>query len=485
MLGRIVREAAKRFGDRPWMVDPDGRATSYAELERASDRVALALRSEGIVEGDLVALRIGAHPEYFIAHAALAKLGAITAGINVRLTDAEQQRVIAQSKPCRIAELDDVRRWRSLGATLATGGLHSDLGDLDPDPDRVVAVIFTSGTTGTPKGAIFCNRQLEFITETDTGGQWGEAGVSVSSRSLASTSFAHLGPMTKFAGSLLRGGTIHLVERWSAATAIEMCERFAMTQLAGIPTQVALVLRHPACEHADLSSIRMVIMGGGPASAALIDAARTRFGVPVITRYACTEAGIGLGTGPNDDPMDAECSVGRPHGGVELSVRDDHGRMVPSGEIGEVCLRSPAVMSGYWNDPEGTTAARWEDGFVRTGDLGRLDAAGRLVLCGRSRDMYIRGGYNVWPSEIEAVLGMHPGVAEIAVVARPDDVMGEIGVAVVVPTSTPVTLDDLRQFGADSLAHHKLPEALLVVDRLPLTAMDKLDRIELRRIVAT
>lgn len=479
MLGRTVREAAKRFGERPWMVAPDGAITTYAQLDAASDAVAATLRHKGIGPNDLVALRMGARPEYFIAHAALAKIGAITAGINTGLTDEEQRRVIERSAPDRVLQLDDVIRMQTGGPPMIR------VLDLPRDPDRIVAVVFTSGTTGTPKGAVFCNRQLEFITEVDTGGRWGEPGPVATTRSLASTSFAHLGPMTKFAGTLMRGGTTYLVERWSAGLAIEMCERFGMAQLAGIPTQIALILRHPLCVSADLSGVRMVIMGGGPASPALIRATRDRFGVPVITRYACTEAGIGLGTGPTDDPSDSECSVGRPHNGVEFSLRNDHGVEVPVGEIGEVCLRSPAVMSGYWNDPDETEAALWPDGFVRTGDLGRVDEQGRLVLCGRSRDMYVRGGYNVWPSEAEAVLGGHPDVADLAIVARPDEVMGEIGVAVVVlAASASVTLEALRGFGAATLAHHKLPEALLVVDRLPLTAMDKLDRAALRRFVA-
>ncbi len=480
MLGRAIRTAANRFGARPWMVAPDGRVTTYAQLDTDSDQIASALLADGVGPGHLVALRFGARPEYFMAHAALSKIGAITAGINTKLTDDEQLRVIERCSPRVILDLDDVIGLR------ATGHGSAPIAELEEDPTRVVAVIFTSGTTGTPKGAVFCNRQLEFITAVDTGGRWDDASEIPTSSSLASTSFAHLGPMTKFAGSLHRGGTTYLVDRWTAGTAIDLCERYRMAQLAGIPTQIALILRHPRCAEADLSSVRMIIMGGGPAAPSLIRAARERFEVPVVTRYACTEAGIGLGTGPTDDPEDAECSVGRAHAGVELSLRDSSGSDVDSGDIGEVCLRSPATMAGYWNDDDGTSDAFWPDGFVRTGDLGRLDSVGRLVLSGRSRDMYVRGGYNVWPTESEAVLGTHPTVAEIAIVERSDDVMGEIGVAIVVPTDAdhPPTLEALRIYGATTLAQYKLPEALMIVEHLPLTAMDKLDRNALRRFVA-
>ena len=175
-------------------------------------------------------------------------------------------------------------------------------------------------------------------------------------------------------------------------------------------------------------------------------------------------------------------SVGRPLAGVTLSVLDDDDRPVPPGEVGAVCLRSPAVMSGYWRDPDATAAALTQDGAVRTGDLGWVDGQGRLRLTGRSKEMYIRGGYNVYPMEVEAVLAEHPGVAAVAVVPRPDAVMGEVGVAVVVPRSGRArpALEELRAFASTRLAAHKLPEDLRVVDALPLTAMEKIDRSALQ-----
>ena len=153
--------------------------------------------------------------------------------------------------------------------------------------------------------------------------------------------------------------------------------------------------------------------------------------------------------------------------------------------MGAVCLRSPAVMTGYWRDPEATAAAFTADGFVRTGDLGWLDERGRLRLVGRTKEMYVRGGYNVYPVEVEACLSTHPAVAALAVVPRPDPVMGEVGVAVVVPAdpAAPPDLEELRAYGAARLARYKLPEDLRVVDALPLTSMDKVDRRALARDV--
>jgi acyl-CoA synthetase (AMP-forming)/AMP-acid ligase II len=211
----------------------------------------------------------------------------------------------------------------------------------------------------------------------------------------------------------------------------------------------------------------------------LIAEARERFDAAVAIRYSCTEAGIGIGTAFDGPLEDAEVSVGRPHPGVDLELRD------LDGDVGEVCLRSPAVMTGYWRAPDLTAAAITPDGFVRTGDLGWIDDAGRLRLVGRSKEMYVRGGYNVYPMEVESVLATHPAVADVAIAPRADDVMGEIGIAVVVPregASAP-TVDELRAFAEDRLARYKLPEEVVVVDSMPLTAMEKLDRKALATLV--
>jgi acyl-CoA synthetase (AMP-forming)/AMP-acid ligase II len=245
------------------------------------------------------------------------------------------------------------------------------------------------------------------------------------------------------------------------------------------------MLRRPELDTLDLDCVRAIVIGGGPATPALVREARARLGAALAVRYACTEAGIGVGTTFDDPAEDAEESVGRAHGGVELTIRDEAGVAVPAGAIGEVCLRSPAVMSGYHRDPVATAAAFWDDGAVRTGDLGHLDDRERLHLVGRSKEMFVRGGYNVYPTEVEAVLANHPAVTDVVLVPRPDDVMGEVGVAVVVPRdpAAPPTLAALRSFGADRLARHKLPEDLRVVEALPLTPMEKVDRAALRRSV--
>jgi acyl-CoA synthetase (AMP-forming)/AMP-acid ligase II len=473
VLGELTREAATRFGDRPAFVGEDGSTLTYADLDRVSDEVAAGLAAHGVGEGDVVALVLPTIPEYPVLYAAIAKLGAVMAGVNTRLSKAERDAVLAVAQPTLVVSGDD-----PLAGLRGAGHIDAPVVD---DPDRPVAIVFTSGTTGTPKGALFCNRQLSAITQIDIGDRWDGGGTS-----LAGTSLAHLGFVTKFAGNVRLGATTHMVTRWRADEALRFTAEQRLSSVAGIPTQLALMLRVPGFETYDLSSVRAVVMGGGPATPSLVREARERFGAPVAVRYSCTEAAIGVGTSFTDPPEDAEESVGRPLAGVELAVLDPDDTPVRDGDVGAICLRSAAVMSGYWGDDAATKAAFTDDGFVRTGDLGWVDERGRLHLAGRTKEMYVRGGYNVFPLEVEAVLIEHPAVAAVAVIPIADAVMGEKGVAVVVPTDprTPPALDDLRAFAALRLATHKLPEAISVVDALPLTAMDKLDRRRLAEMIA-
>jgi acyl-CoA synthetase (AMP-forming)/AMP-acid ligase II len=500
LLGSIVREAALRYGDTAVYVTPEGATLSYAELDTLSDEVAAGLAGRGVGVGDLVGLLLPSGPAFTVVYVAAAKIGAVTAGVNDRLSPPERRRCLEIARPRTViasgelAATTDVGTLDESGEIIEVdtalpvadtlGGLRSSAVPpvaMEADPDRAVAVVFTSGTTGEPKGAVFCDRQLDAIGEVDGGRQWGGGG-----RGLSSTSFAHLGYMTKLPQVLRGGGTSFGMGRWSAGAALEMVARHRITTLGGIPTQIALMLAHERFEETDVSSVRVIALGGGPSTAALVREARRRFGVPVVVRYTCTEAGVGVGTAVDDLPEDAEESVGRARAGVELTIRDESDRPLSAGETGQVCLRSAAVMARYHRDPGATAEVLTPDGAVRTGDLGYVDELGRLHLCGRSKEMYVRGGYNVFPLEVEEVLADHPGVAHVAVAPRPDPVMGEIGVAVVVGRtghSVP-TLASLRAHGEGRLAHHKLPEALVITDELPRTAMEKIDRRLLAQMVA-
>jgi len=493
VLPATAREAARRFDDRTAYVTPQGWSLSYRDVDRLSDEVAVGLARRRVGRGDVVALALPPGAEYLLGYLAAAKLGAITAGVNTRLTASERGVVIERADPrfalttpdtatdaCAsevVADADDISGCL---AGLRVPGAAPPV--IKASPDDPVAIVFTSGTTGAPKGALYCHRQLAFITHTDVGEGWGGG-----TRTCAGTSFAHVGVMTKLEGSLRRGSTTFIMQRWSAEESLRLLAAERMTSTGGVPTQLALMLRHPDFDRFDLSSVQFIVVGGGPVTPGLAEEARARFDAQLATRYSCTEAGIGLGTAFDDPPEDAIESVGRPHAAVDLAVLDDDDRPVTPGDVGAVCLRSPAVMARYWRDPEATAAAFTADGFVRTGDVGFVDDLGRLRLAGRTKEMYVRGGYNVYPVEVEAVLSRAPGVAGIALAPRADPVMGEIGVAVVVPTdpNRPPSLASLREHGRRHLAAYKLPEALVVAAELPLTAMEKLDRSALARRVST
>jgi acyl-CoA synthetase (AMP-forming)/AMP-acid ligase II len=491
VLSSSLREAARRFGDRPVLVAADGWTVSYAELDRLADEVALGLSDLGVHRGDVVALALPSTPEYLAAYVGAARLGAITAGINPSLAPAERGALVevagaslvlatealADGLPAHAhGELVEVASSPDgVLASLRVEGAPPVEAPTDGDPDAPVAIVFTSGTTGTPKGALFTNRQLEAIVRIDVGPDTWDGGGPM----LASTQFAHVGFMTKLSWYLRTGATQVALHRWKAGDALRAISEHHMTSVGGVAPQIGLLLRHEDFDATDLSSVKALIVGAGPSSPALIEEARRRFGAAYSVRYSSTESGgVGCGTAFDAPEQEALHTVGRPRPGIEAEIRDEEGQPAPQGEVGEVWLRSGATMAGYWNDPEATAAVLVEDGWLRTGDLGRTDEQGCFVLVGRSKEMFIRGGYNVFPVEVEAVLGTHPAVADIAIAPRPDPVMGEVGVAVVVPANpvAPPTLEDLTAHAEGRLATWKLPEDLVLADALPLTAMQKVDR---------
>jgi acyl-CoA synthetase (AMP-forming)/AMP-acid ligase II len=468
VLPSIVRGAAARFPERAAFVSPDGKTLSYAGLDRRSDAVAMGLLARGVTAGDVVALVLPSTVDYVVTYIAASKIGAITAGVNPRYTSAERNAVLEVAQPALVVDADDVAPLE-----LPTGTPPP----LSDDPDRLVAIVFTSGTTGIPKGAMFGNRELAAIgradiADFDAESSWGQGGPIV-----AATAFAHIGSMTKMPWYLKLGTTSYLIDRWRAIDVLRLVSEHRMVSVGGVAPQLALLLREPTFDNFDLSSVRTIVMGGAFSPPALVEEARRRFDAAYSIRYSSTESGgVGTGTAFDADDEEALFTVGRPRGDVELEIRGADDRPLTSGEVGEVCLRSSSMMRGYWRDAAATTETL-RQGWLHTGDLGWIDDQGCLRLGGRSKEMFVRGGYNVYPLEVEAVLAAHPGVADVAVVPRPHDVMGEIGVAVVVPSPERApTLAELREFAAERLATYKLPEAIRFVDALPLTAMQKIDR---------
>lgn len=488
MLPQVIERAARDHADVVAYRTHRGWDVTYSDLDRLSDEAAAWLALRGIADGDVVALCMPSRVDYVVAYLAAAKVGAVTAGINPRFTARERASALETLVPDLVlaagdGQLDGVPADADVELItladepeeiLASERIIGEAPHLLPaDPSRPVAVCFTSGSSGQPKGAWYENRQLQAIADLDTGGSWGGGG-----HRYASTEFAHVGVMTKLPWLLATGGTTHLLEKWRAEPVLELIDEYRMGSVSAIAPQVALMLRVPDLHRFDFECVKAIVTGGALASPGLVAAGRELFGAPWSIRYSSTESGgVGLGTALDADDEEALHTVGRPRPGVEAEVRGDDGSAVADGEVGELWLRSAAVMSGYWNDPE-STASTLVDGWLRTGDLALVDDRGCFRLAGRTTEMFIRGGYNVYPLEVESVLSTHPKVADVAVAPRPDQVMGEVGVAVVVPADVtdPPTLDELRAHGERGLARYKLPEALRLVDSLPTNATDKVDR---------
>ena len=489
MLTRIARRVAVDFADTTAYLTHLGWGVTYAELDRAADEAAAGLAARDIGERDAVALVLESTIDYVVLFLALARLGAVTAGINPKLTAREINACVEVLDPKlsivgdQLSGTVDVERFACEtlipGTSAETVAREFRIADALPtaplteDPDRPVCVCFTSGSTGLPKGAWYSNHQLQRILELDTEGAWGGGGHGINS-----TQFAHVGFMTKLPWLLASGRTTHLLQRWSAGPVLELIAEHHMPAVTGVAPQIALMLAHPSVNKLDFSAVKAIVVGGAASPPALVREARKRFDAPYSIRYSSTESGgIGLGTDLGADDEEALNTIGRPRPGVEAAIRDEAGEPVAQGEVGELWLRSDCIMSGYWNDPE-ATAGTLVNGWLRTGDLARVDSSGCYRLAGRVKEMFIRGGYNVYPMEVESVLSNHPAVAEIAVVSRPDEIMGEIGVAVIVVSEgrQPPILEDLRDFGSADLAPYKLPEDIRVVDQLPRNASDKVDR---------
>jgi acyl-CoA synthetase (AMP-forming)/AMP-acid ligase II len=477
-LGRTVRAAGGRFGPRTLIVDPDGGRLSFAELDRRSEALGRGLRRAGLTAGDVVALCLPSTSDFLVSYAAAAKVGAVATGVNPRLSGREVDAVVDTARPAVVLST------REQVAELELPG--APLPELPPDPDRAAAIVFTSGTTGQPKGALFLERQLAAVTALDVGDVWGDPADDPVPM-LATTQFGHIGMMTKFPWYLRRGMTIHVLGRWEPGDALATVAEHRIPSIGGVAPMIAMMLAEPSFDRYDLDCVRTMVVGGAPSAPGLVREARQRFGAAYSNRYSSTESG-GCGTAVPFDSTDEDeilNTAGRPRGPVEIAICDDSGARLEPGEVGEIWLRSPTQFVRYWNNPE-ATARTVVDGWVRTGDLGSLDPAGRLRPAGRCKEAYIRGGYNVHPAEVEAQIREHPDVADVAVVPRSDPRLGEVGVAAVVPSpgSSPPTLAELRSFLRDRLARYKQPDEVCVLEALPLTAMDKVDRPRLEQLMA-
>jgi acyl-CoA synthetase (AMP-forming)/AMP-acid ligase II len=340
-----------------------------------------------------------------------------------------------------------------------------------------VVIVWTSGTTGIPKGAWYDHGNLAAAART--------AGVMSGpyDRKLVATPFAHAGYMAKVWDQLAWGTTVVVSPvPWSAGEMARILREERITVAGGVPTQWAKLLDEPSMQTGPLTDLRVGIAATAPASPELIRRTAEMIGVPLVVRYAMTESPSITGTDPTDSPEVQATTVGRPQDGMSIAVVDEAGRPVPDGEVGRIRIRGPVVMRGYWNDPEQSATALVGDGWLQSGDLGFITPEGNLTLVGRSGDMYIRGGYNVYPLEVENVLTEHPAVFQASVVGLQAPVIGEIGVCFIVPADPArvPTLEELRAWCKERLADYKAPDRVEVLAQLPLTEMLKIDKNALR-----
>jgi acyl-CoA synthetase (AMP-forming)/AMP-acid ligase II len=457
-----------------------GERISYAEWYDQSLSVAAALQQRGVGFGDIVLISLEPSIDFAICFAAVQIIGGIASGVNPRLGRREVTTIVAKTDAA-IMIVED-------GAEAATGIRHiirrGDMAALRQGVDKaapylgkasdLAVIIWTSGTTGLPKGACFTHQNLKSAIQT--------AGPLAApfARKLSSVPFAHAGYMAKGWEQIAYGMTLIITETpWSAEQMLCLLVEERISIAGAVPTQWAKLLELPGIASADLSRITVGVTATAPAPPELVERVTQIIGAPLIVRYSMTECPSMTGTRIGDSAEIQYRTVGRPQPGVEIKVQDPD-----ENGVGRIAVRAAGVMQGYWRDPERTAEALSGDGWLLSSDLGRFDQDGNLILTGRTSEMYIRGGYNVYPLEVERVLSELPSVAAVAVIGVGAPTIGEIGVAFVVPTdpAVPPMLDDLRHHVRGELADYKAPDRLVLLEALPLTAMMKIDKVALKAL---
>jgi long-chain acyl-CoA synthetase len=465
---------------RPALAD-SRRSLTRGELADEVRRLAGALAEHGIKAGDVVATMLPNRSELATVMLAAWRIGAAMTPINPTLTADEAGYQLADSGS-RLVVVDDAS-----GSTLAESGvaqLHvDDLASLTGDDvahpgadDELALLIYTSGTTGRPKGVMLTHANVRAML-------WmlvEHFRVTDADRALVGLPLFHVnGLMVSVLMPLAVGGSTVLLERFSKSTFWSEVERARPTYFSLVPAMYLMFNAMAPDVKPDTSSMRFCICGAAPVPPEALKTFRERYGIPIIEAYGLSETSVGVSINPLDGPQKAG-SVGPALNGVEIKTVDDDGDPTPAGEPGEVVVRGPNVMQGYLGKPD-ETAKALKDGWLRTGDVGYLDEDGYLFLVDRKKDMIIRGGENVYPTEIENVIARHPAVAEIAVVGRPDAVLGEVPFAfAVLKPGESATSDELLAYGSERLARYKGPVEVSVVEALPRNPVGKVAKPQLR-----
>jgi long-chain acyl-CoA synthetase len=452
---RLFEAAAQRWPEACALVWDGGRV-SYRRLDRQANAVAAFLARHGVVPGDRVALAIPNRWPFVPALLGALKLGATVAPLDPLLSPAERQRIVDDLAPRVIVHdvLGDENDWNTRD-----------------DPPAPALVLYTSGSTGTPKGALLSHRALRVAVESWAGPVMGlRPGDVVLAVLPLSHSFGLNGALL---AALISGATVVLIERFAPDTVLTAVREQGVTVFPGVATMFRRLLDAPTMEAADLGRLRLCVSGAAPCPWPLARDWRARTGVRILRGYGMTELFRPISY-LADDPTELPDAIGRAVPGVELRVVDGDGRAREPGEVGELWVRTPAAMDGYLESPEETRAVLTE-GWFRTGDLATVSPDGYVTVQGRTRERILRGGYSVFPAEVEAVLLAHPAVAEAAVVGEPHPELGEEVVAfVALREGAGEGPEALVAWCKEHLAGFKYPRHVTILDRLPKGATGKI-----------
>jgi HIP---CoA ligase len=476
----LVRAAAARHGDRPAIVDGDV-TLSYRELASAMDATGRGLVALGTRRGDRVAIWGPNGWAWIVAALGVHAAGGALVPLSTRARGPEAAHVLGRSgarvlfAATGFLGLDPVAALREAGhplpRVLALSGALAGDGPLpDLGGDDLCDVMFTSGTTGAPRGVPGTHAQALRAF-----GDWADVvGLRAGDRTLVAVPFFHtFGMKAGWLAAFLTGATVYPHAVFDAGEILARVARDRITVLPGPPTLYQSLLARPDLAAADLSSLRLAVTGAAVIPVELVRRMRDELGfATVITGYGLTEAtGVVTMCRDGDDAETIATTSGRPIPGVEVQIAGD----------GEILVRGYNVMSGYLGDPEATAAALGADGWLRTGDIGEFDGRGNLRITDRKKDLFIVGGFNASPAEIEQVLLTHASVAQAAVVGAPDERLGEVGVAFVVPRAGAAAQpEELIRHCRERLSNYKVPRRVEVVDALPQNATGKVSKVALR-----
>jgi long-chain acyl-CoA synthetase len=469
----------------------DESVLSYAALDDASARVTALLRERGVEPGDRVALMLPNVPHFAIVYYGVLRAGATVLPMNVLFKRREVSFLLGDSEARVLVAWHGFAEEAELGAAetaaecliLAPGEFEQLLAGIDPvadvagrDPSDTAVILYTSGTTGTPKGAELTHGNLARNAEVS------RQLFSLDTQSVILGSlplFHSFGQTCTLNAAMLVGATVTLLPRFEAGKALEIVERDRATVFMGVPTMYNALLNHPERERFDVSSLQVCVSGGASLPVELLHAFEKAFGCPILEGYGLSETSP-VASFNHPDAVRKPGSIGKPVDGVEMKLVDEAGADVPLGEVGEILIRGHNVMKGYWRRPEATAEAISADGWFASGDLARMDEDGYFFIVDRKKDMIIRGGYNVYPREIEEVLYSHPEVREVAVVGVPHPELGEeVGAAVALKPGADATAEELRDFVKEQIAAYKYPRLVWFVDELPKTATGKILKREI------